>query len=117
MNASGVDRFVTRVSSYQNVMKNSNNPNYDGARVDCIVSGYSNHQIIEIRCRKVNILCLGLTKEIDRPVAPIAICHLGSAIDLHGAMDLKADLAITEQAFTALDPLQKGIDFGETPHF
>ena len=71
--------FTTRINTHNSVSNIHNGGNYDGVRVDCIVSG--GYPVgfgqIRIKVRKgcLRIMGLGFTKEVDRPVAALSGVH------------------------------------------
>ena len=69
--------IVTRLNAFQDVSNGTSGSNFDGVRVDRVATGYSSYSRIIIKVRKgiLRIMGLGFTKEIDRPVVPLAFVH------------------------------------------
>ena len=69
--------LMTRLNSFQNAGGVNNRGRFDGVRVDRVATGYPSYSQIHIKVRKgvFRIMGVGFTKEIDRPVAPLAFVH------------------------------------------
>ena len=52
--------FVTRLNTYNAVRNLNNNGYHDGARVDCIASGYATYNQLQTKQHEIRILSLGL---------------------------------------------------------
>ena len=93
--------YTTKISTYNDNI-GAHNFNFNGARVDCIASGYTDYNQIEIRCKKGRIRIYGLafTKEIDRSVQSIQLIHQDNVIDLNttltGKQNVVANVSDTE---------------------